>query len=109
MILQGRSYLGVLVRRVDKSIGLKLQLRIIGVLQKVVINRKSSIVVQQQVTYFLMLDFSKLSVFDLRPQAHPSRNDYAGTVIPMGISYYSQLRDMDPGQKMRRFKISNFK
>lgn len=92
-----------------KGPDLRHQSKTTGAHPEVKKNIANSSVMQELVHNIFNVDFSKLSVFDLRPEAIPSRNDYAGTIIPMGITYYSQLRDLDPGQKMRRFKVSNFK
>jgi hypothetical protein len=51
----------------------------------------------------------KMSVFDLHSGVIVSRNDYAGILVPVGIDYHNQLRNMSPAQNLRRFKISNFK
>lgn len=50
-----------------------------------------------------------MSVFDLHPGAKPTRQEYFGFLVPMGIDYYSQLREMNPKQNLRRFKTSSFK
>lgn len=50
-----------------------------------------------------------MSVFDLHPNALPPRRDYFGKLVPTGIDYYNQLKEMSRGQNLRRFKTSNFK